>query len=815
MKKFLISTIISLMVFCIPFVVYAGTTIDSLEVTLTGYKLGNTLADINVTTTNSNIEIVACNFSYGNSSTNMSEKEEFDGGYNYCALIFLKAKGDSVDLSSLTANKVKVNGEQANYFYKNNSNPYAGTYKIVRYLGEFKTDDYAVKVEGGTAKVNGKTITRAKPGDKVNISLDGGTSLGNKFFIKWWCSDYKLSTEETNFSFTMPKNMVSFEAIFGGLVKEITITDIVPPVAEKKPDYNLKYIEKDGIYFNDFNDRSGIRYITSVWEDAKTGDEVKDTFQYNSKYRLVITVVALSEEQFLIDKDIKNHITVDGKKVSLDNIDEVSELAVKFHLDFETEGGPEATPTPEPKEELYTYSVAIYEKTSGKSIGGKVSLKTDKGTEGLKSTGYSMQATKGTSVVFNAVEDNGYKFLGWYTKENDEEVRITEQKDLMLTATKDKTYVAVFEALTMHKVTFETNGGSKIDAQDISDKSKATKPNEPTKEGFEFDGWYIDKELTKGFNFLQEITEDITLYAKWVEAKKEPTKSPEPTKAVEATKVPVSTEQQEAKVVTYEVSFDTNGGSKIETLKVKSGDKIKKPADPSKEGYKFEGWFENKTLKWEYNFETPITESITLYAKWSEKSKDDTSKSTPATNILWTSASTWAIDELNKAKELGVIPDIFNKEDLTKDITRKEFAHVAVRLFEKLTKNKAVAVANNPFVDTNDTEVLKAFNTGITMGTSDTTFNPDDLITREQMATMMTRALTKAGIDTTIDLDKCARFSDDAEMNDWGRPSIYYMSSIDIIKGMGDGSFGVKGKATREQALLISVRSAEKLSTLS
>ena len=106
--------------------------------------------------------------------------------------------------------------------------------------------------------------------------------------------------------------------------------------------------------------------------------------------------------------------------------------------------------------------------------------------------------------------------------------------------------------------------------------------------------------------------------------------------------------------------------------------------------------------------------------------------------------------------------------------------------------------------------MLKAYNVGITQGTGADTFTPDALITREQMATMMTRALTKAGIDTKVDLEKVTKFADDAEMHDWGKESIYYMSSIEIIKGIGNNAFNVLGNATREQALLISVRSAEK-----
>ena len=79
------------------------------------------------------------------------------------------------------------------------------------------------------------------------------------------------------------------------------------------------------------------------------------------------------------------------------------------------------------------------------------------------------------------------------------------------------------------------------------------------------------------------------------------------------------------------------------------------------------------------------------------------------------------------------------------------------------------------------------------------------------MATMMTRALSKAGIDTTVDLSKVSKFADDSKMHDWGKASIYYMSNIGVIKGVGDNLFDVEGNATKEQALLISERSANTL----
>lgn len=176
----------------------------------------------------------------------------------------------------------------------------------------------------------------------------------------------------------------------------------------------------------------------------------------------------------------------------------------------------------------------------------------------------------------------------------------------------------------------------------------------------------------------------------------------------------------------------------------------------------------------------------------------------------WSKASEWAEPELKEASKQNLIPEIFDEANLTKNITRKEFAHTVVKMYEKITGQKAVPIAKNPFTDTKDKEVLKAYNIGITNGTSDTTFSPDALITREQMATMMTRALTKAGKDTSRP-ESAKLFADDSEFSEYAKDSIYYMSSIEIIKGVGENKFNAKGNASREQALAISIRCVKKI----
>ena len=67
-----------------------------------------------------------------------------------------------------------------------------------------------------------------------------------------------------------------------------------------------------------------------------------------------------------------------------------------------------------------------------------------------------------------------------------------------------------------YTVTFDTAGGSSIDSIVVKENDMITKPDNPTKEGYTFLGWYIDDEE---FNFEDLVKSDLTLVAKWEENK--------------------------------------------------------------------------------------------------------------------------------------------------------------------------------------------------------------------------------------------------------------------------------------------------------
>ena len=142
---------------------------------------------------------------------------------------------------------------------------------------------------------------------------------------------------------------------------------------------------------------------------------------------------------------------------------------------------------------------------------------------------------------------------------------------------------------------------------------------------------------------------------------------------------------------------------------------------------------------------------------------------------------------------------------------------MAVKLYEAVT-GSPITAGTNPFGDTQNPEIVKAFTVGITAGTGDgTTFTPNALINREQCATMLYRALTKLVPDKDYMVVNPVAFQDQSHISSWAVAATQYMAKVEIIKG-AEGNFMPRavtdaqkattyGQATREAAILMSVRS--------
>ena len=177
-------------------------------------------------------------------------------------------------------------------------------------------------------------------------------------------------------------------------------------------------------------------------------------------------------------------------------------------------------------------------------------------------------------------ENNGFTVN---QQSNEVTIKISLSIDGKVVATKEYT----IPKQGTYIVTFETNGGSAVASQTIVDNGTATTPTEPTKEGYTFAGWYTDTDCTVEYNFSGVVTKNITLYAKWT-------------------------------VNTYTVTFNTDGGSAVDSQTVNYNSTATTPTEPTKTGYTFAGWYTDAGCTNSYDFLAAVTESITLYAKWTE-----------------------------------------------------------------------------------------------------------------------------------------------------------------------------------------------------
>ena len=180
----------------------------------------------------------------------------------------------------------------------------------------------------------------------------------------------------------------------------------------------------------------------------------------------------------------------------------------------------------------------------------------------------------------------GFTFDGWY-----EDSTFSKKFDFNTPITNSMTLYAKWTE-NKYTITFDTKGGNTIAPVTVKEGEKVSEPTPaPTKEGFTFDGWYTDDTYTTKYNFEDAVTKNITLYAKW----------------------------NEVVVTKYTVTFDTKGGNTIAPVTVKEGEKVAEPTTaPTKEGFTFDGWYQDVTLNTKFDFNTSVVSNLTLYAKWIE-----------------------------------------------------------------------------------------------------------------------------------------------------------------------------------------------------
>ena len=399
-------------------------------------------------------------------------------------------------------------------------------------------------------------------------------------------------------------------------------------------------------------------------------------------------------------------------------------------------------------------------------------------------------------------------------------------------------------AWTYYDVTFVTpEGATTVDAQLIKNGDCAAKPADPTKEGWKFLGWYADAAFKTEFNFDAPITKKTSVYAKFeltstpigdiyvrydvlhikqlpdgtydlanaevehLNAKKDTTVTAvaknysathhffnsklgtltgtaiQPYKGVDGK--PVYT----ILTVYYDLdfhtlTFDTMGGSKIAPETVRHGLTVAKPKDPVNGGYIFDGWYTDKTFRHRYDFSTPLTEDITIYAKWFLIVLPGVTvkKNTP---------------KLNTADHFAYVqgyPDGTVKP--AGNITRAETAAILFRLMDDASR-KTYYSTKSGFRDVAsgswyNTYVATLNNAGVITDSSNGYFRPNEAITRAELAAMLAKFSETTG---------AANYFNDVSAKYWAANAIAICAKLGWITGYPDGTFRPDKNVTRAELM--------------
>jgi uncharacterized repeat protein (TIGR02543 family) len=167
----------------------------------------------------------------------------------------------------------------------------------------------------------------------------------------------------------------------------------------------------------------------------------------------------------------------------------------------------------------------------------------------------------------------GYVFVGWFTTSG---ASITFPLSVRHSQTLHARWAPI-PGTERFNVTFDNSTVTKLIG------SYFEKPEEPTRAGYRFGGWYNDSALNNSTEFPIVITRNLTIFAKWI--------------------------------AVFSIEFETNGGNSITTMSADVGTLLNSQT-PIRAGYRFDGWYINSALSTAAIFPLELTENIKLYAAW-------------------------------------------------------------------------------------------------------------------------------------------------------------------------------------------------------
>ena len=334
-------------------------------------------------------------------------------------------------------------------------------------------------------------------------------------------------------------------------------------------------------------------------------------------------------------------------------------------------------------------------------------------------------------------------------------------------------------------ITFDPNNEGNSSRKEVDwskDGAKLSTPTpEPTKEGHTFEGWYYDNngENTK-WNFETDRAKyTMTLKAKW----KANTSS--------------SGGGGGGGTTYYTLTFETNGGDSMQAIRAARGKTLDLSAyTPMRDGYDFGGWYADKDLTQRIT-EIKLSGSKTVYADWKKREPDAVKN--PFADV---NAGDWFYRDVLFSYEKGLMSGMDAAAFAPYANTTR--AQIAV-IFYRMEGSPAVE-GENSFTDVvrgSGTAwfydaVTWAQQNGIMGGYDNSSFAPNDPITREQLAAIFYRYAQYKGYDTTQGGMAIREFGDYESISDYAMSAMAWAVNTGLVKGDSNLLYP-NGTATRAE----------------
>ena len=242
----------------------------------------------------------------------------------------------------------------------------------------------------------------------------------------------------------------------------------------------------------------------------------------------------------------------------------------------------------------------------------------------------------------------------------------------------------------------------------------------------------------------------------------------------------------------YTIKFETNGGSSVKNQTVVKNNKVSSPVNPTREGYVFDGWYTDKGLTKKYDFDTKVTGSLTLYAKWVEETWEN-----PFTDV---NENDWFYENVAYVYKHGMMAGT-SKTTFSPNATTTR--GMVVTVLYRLEGSPAVSdtaafddVANGAYYQN---AAAWAVANGITSGYGNGKFGPNDPITREQFAAFLYRYAKYKGLDVSVGEDtNILSYNDALTISEYAFPAMQWLCGEGIMQG-NNGNLMPAGNATRAQ----------------